>query len=232
MTRSGPSVSGTSVVAVRFEGGVVLACDTLGSYGSLARFLDVQRVFQANGSTLVAGDGDISDLQAIEKILHNLNLEDRLQDDGISMGPRDVLTLLARTMYQRRSKMDPLWNNIVVAGWDEETQTPVLGTTDKIGTLFEDACVATSLGMNIALPILRAGWRPDLTETEARALVEQSMRVLYYRDTQTINRIVFATVTRGAGGKALCRIDAPVQLKTEWSFQSFVASKSDEQGSW
>ena len=31
MTRSGPSVSGTSVVAVRFKDGVVIAADTLGA---------------------------------------------------------------------------------------------------------------------------------------------------------------------------------------------------------
>jgi len=180
----------------------------------------------------VGGDGDIADLQAIEKRLRDLDLEDRLQDDGVSMGPRDILTLLARMQYQRRSKMDPLWNTVVVAGWDEVSQTPVLGTSDKIGTLYEDGCIATSMGMQIALPILRSGWRPDLTESEARALVEQCMRVLFYRDTQTINRIVFARVCRGADGKADVTIDAPVALRTDWGFQSFVVSKSDEQGSW
>jgi len=31
MTRSGPSVSGTSVVAVKYKDGVIMAADTLGS---------------------------------------------------------------------------------------------------------------------------------------------------------------------------------------------------------
>jgi hypothetical protein len=78
----------------------------------------------------------------------------------------------------------------------------------------------------------RQGWHPDLDEAGARALVEQGMRVLFYRDTQTINRVVFAKVCRGAGGKAEVQIDAPVALRTDWGFQSFVASTSDEQGSW
>ena len=202
-----------------------------GSYGSLARFLDVQRIFAANRCTVVGGDGDISDLQAVEKRLRDLDIEDRMQDDGLFMGPRDMLTMLARMQYQRRTKLDPLWNNLVVAGWDEDSQKPVLGTSDKIGTLYEDDCVATSMGMHIALPILRAGWRADLDEQGARALVEQCMRVLFYRDTQTLNRIVVAKVSRGADGKADIKIDAPIVLKTEWKFDSFVRSKADE-GSW
>jgi 20S proteasome subunit beta 7 len=137
MTRHGPSVSGTSVVAIKYKDGVIMAADTLGSvraraplarapaltpraqYGSLARFIDIKRIMRANGSTLVGGDGDIADLQAVDKILRDLDLEDRLHDDGLAMGPRDILTLLARMQYNRRSKMDPLWNSLVVAGWDE-----------------------------------------------------------------------------------------------------------------
>merc|ERR1712054_338953 len=38
-----PLVTGTSVLAVKYKDGVVIAADNLGSYGSFARFTDVQR---------------------------------------------------------------------------------------------------------------------------------------------------------------------------------------------
>ena len=41
-----PITTGTSCFAMKFEGGVIMAADTLGSYGSLARFTDLQRIMK------------------------------------------------------------------------------------------------------------------------------------------------------------------------------------------
>jgi 20S proteasome subunit beta 7 len=222
-----PTVTGTSVVALKYKGGVMVACDTLGSYGTMARFKDFRRVIQVNATTLLAADGEIADFQLIQKILEEMGIEEKWHDDGNHAGPRDVLTYLARLQYRKRSKIQPLWNSLVVAGWDEATQTTVLGTSDLIGTMYEEEFIATGLGMHLALPILRAEWHLEMEETAARALLEQCMRVLYYRDCTTINRISFAKVTKDG-----VVVDEPVQLVTQWSFRSFVTPKSEETGSW
>eukprot|EP00965_Chrysotila_dentata_P024969 827859-Pleurochrysis_carterae.AAC.1 len=36
----------------------------------------------------------------------------------------------------------------------------------------------------MALPLMRKGWREDLSEEEARKLLEDCCRVLFYRDTR------------------------------------------------
>lgn len=41
-----PSCSGTSVIGIRFKDGVIIAADSLVSYGSLARFTDFDRVIK------------------------------------------------------------------------------------------------------------------------------------------------------------------------------------------
>ena len=41
-------VTGTSVLGVKFTGGVVIAADMLGSYGSLARFRNVSRLMKVS----------------------------------------------------------------------------------------------------------------------------------------------------------------------------------------
>lgn len=52
-----------------FEGGVMLAADTLGSYGSLAKFRDIERVIKVNDSTILGATGDIADFQHLKSII-------------------------------------------------------------------------------------------------------------------------------------------------------------------
>ncbi len=52
-----PIVTGTTVLGVRYQDGVMLASDTLASYGSLARYKDVRRINRIGENTLVAGSG-------------------------------------------------------------------------------------------------------------------------------------------------------------------------------
>ena len=58
---------GTSVFGVKYKDGVVFAADTLGSYGSLARYPDIERVIKVNDNTVVACSGDIADFQVGRK---------------------------------------------------------------------------------------------------------------------------------------------------------------------
>ena len=37
-------------------------------------------------------------------------------------------------------------------------------------------------------------WRADMSETEARTLMEDCLRVLWYRDTRALNKVTIATV--------------------------------------
>lgn len=60
-----PTTTGTSVLALRFNGGVIVAADTLGSYGSMAMFRDCDRVMRVNDSTVLGGGGDYADFQFI-----------------------------------------------------------------------------------------------------------------------------------------------------------------------
>ena len=125
-----PMVTGGSVVALKYAGGVLVATDTLASYGSMARFEGVTRmspVGMANDTLLAAG-GDYSDYQQMLKMIDAKATTEYTMDDGASMSPSMLHHWLTRIIYQRRSKMDPLWNSIVIAGF--RGGKSYLGTTD------------------------------------------------------------------------------------------------------
>jgi len=217
-----PIVTGTSIVAVKYKGGVMMAGDTLGSYGSLSRFKDLRRIVPSGKFTLVGADGDYSDFQYIKEFLKELEVEEKCHDDGLTFTPKEIYARLARLLYYRRTKMNPLWNNVVVAGFKENGET-FLGTSDKIGTAYEEDFVATGMGLHMAMPILREKWQPDMSKAEAKALLSECLRVLFYRDCRTINKITFAKVdSKGA------RVSKPEVLSTEWEYQTFINPSGDQ----
>ncbi len=87
---------------------------------------------------------------------------------------------LRAVMYHRRNKFNPLYNHLLVAGMSKNGDA-FLGSVDDIGTSFCDDITATGFGAHLALPILRRCWKADMTEGEARGLLEDCMRVLFYR---------------------------------------------------
>lgn len=106
-------------------------------------------------------------------------------DDGFSHSPSEIFHYLRAVMYQRRNKMDPLWNNLLVGGFKDGKSflgsvLPIIRSradpslvapcrsVDLIGTAYEDEFLATGFGSYLAIPILRKKWRPDLEEGEVR----------------------------------------------------------------
>ena len=74
------------------------------SYGSTKRYKSVQRIFEINKRCVVGASGEISDFQQIQKYLEELDLDDYLAGDGISLTPKEVHSYLTRVMYKRRNE--------------------------------------------------------------------------------------------------------------------------------
>jgi 20S proteasome subunit beta 7 len=64
-----------------------------------------------------------------------------------------------------------------------------LGMTDLYGSMFEGDVLATGYGMHLAIPLLRKRAKVDMSFDDAKALLEDCMRVLFYRDTRMLNSV-------------------------------------------
>ena len=149
------------------------------------------------------------------------------RDDGYEKTPAEIFSYLRAVMYNRRNKFDPLWNYLLVAGVKDGKA--FLGSVDHIGTAYEDKFLATGFGAYLAMPILRKKWRPDMEEGEARALLEDCMRVLFYRDCRSLNQIQIAKATNDGA-----IVSEPFKISTEWSLAAFAQPKAgtNTDGSW
>ena len=95
-------------------------CPSVASYGSLARFKDIQRLHAVGSYTVLAASGDMSDFQYIQSLLDDLLIEEETtKDDGHKLGPAEIHEYLSQVMYHRRSKFNPLWNSSLVGGFKD-----------------------------------------------------------------------------------------------------------------
>ncbi|KAK4140030.1 nucleophile aminohydrolase [Dichotomopilus funicola] len=213
-----PVVTGTSVIAIKFKDGVVMAADNLASYGSLARFTDVKRLRPFLSTSIVGFGGDVSDMQFLDRHLNELAIDEAYEHDHAetpspsddstttTQPPRGQLNAanlhkyLSKLMYRRRSDFDPLWNQILVAGLDSASK-PFLASVDLRGTTFSSPSLATGFGAMLAQPIMRrfAATEEDaakLTREQAVDVVKECMKVLFYRDARSLDRYSLAVVTK------------------------------------
>ncbi|KAF8464109.1 nucleophile aminohydrolase [Kalaharituber pfeilii] len=195
-----PMVTGTSVVALKYNGGVVMAADNLASYGSHARFTDIKRLKQVGTHTVVGAGGDISDMQYLfDKLLESVLIREDYQNDGHTLRAPHIYTYLARVLYNRRCSFNFLWNALLVAGYDDDKK-PFLASADLLGTRFSSPALASGFGAHLAIPILRR-IAPDeeaakkLTKEQAIEAIKDCMKVLFYRDGRSLNKYSIAVIS-------------------------------------
>ena len=176
--------------------------------------------------TLVGASGEVSDFKYILTLLDELAVHDHCEADGHVLQPAETFSYLTRVLYNRRNKFDPLWNSLVVAGVDAQGES-FLGTVGMIGSAYTDAHVATGFGAHLARPLFREKHREDMSAAEARSLLEECLRVCYYRDKNSINKFQLATVTKEGTS-----LSEPFALATEWGLKAYENPSRTMPGTW
>ncbi|KAL9616921.1 MAG: hypothetical protein Q9160_008269 [Pyrenula sp. 1 TL-2023] len=189
-----PAVTGTSVLGVKFKDGVVIAADNL----------DIKRLHVFPPSTILGFGGDVSDMQHISRLLNSLSIRENYSSttgETPSLNAKNIHTYISKVLYKRRSDFNPLWNSILVAGFDNEDR-PFLSLADLLGTTYSAPTLATGFGAHLAQPLLRKlvpedeNSVPNVTREQAVQAVQECLKVLWYRDARSTERYSIAIVTK------------------------------------
>ena len=86
----------------------------------MARYKDAQRLHMVTDNALIAGAGEYSDYQAILRDTRSLIRTEESQDPPSKLSAREIFHWLSRVMVNRRNKMDPLYNQMLIAGADND----------------------------------------------------------------------------------------------------------------
>jgi 20S proteasome subunit beta 7 len=158
-------------------------------------------------------------MQYLNRHLTDLELTERYDSpDQSRLSAANVHRYLSKLLYNRRSKFDPLWNHLLVAGLDDAGK-PFLAAADLLGTTYSSPSLATGFGSMLAQPILRRH-APDeeaaakLSREDATEIIRECMKVLFYRDARSLDSYSIAVVTKDG-----VRIRDDMQLEEQsWAF--------------
>lgn len=210
------------MIAIKYNGGVLMAADTLLSYGSLAKWPNIPRIKLLGSYSAVCATGDYADFQMMTKKVEDNIQRQQLYHDTDELSPQDVFCYLHRSMYQKRCDFEPcLCQFVFIGNRDGES---FLGGVSDVGTRWEDDCVATGYGGHIAIPLLRQALekKPQgLSRAEAEELIKDCLRVLFYRECRAINKFQIADASNG-----VVKISEPFDVSTNWELEGFCFEKT------
>ncbi len=186
---------GATTVGVKARDGVVLGSEKRVSYGGFIVSKAGKKVFKLTDRIGVAFAGLFADMQMLAKILsaeisyYEVTLEKPMRVAAAAK-------LLSNILYA--NKLIPFITEVLVGGVDDTG--PHLFVLDPVGSLIEDDFAAVGSGAPIAVGVLEAEYRRDMSVDEAEKLVEKAIRVAMERDAISGDGIDILVIRRRDGG--------------------------------
>ncbi len=177
---------GTTVLAIRYADGVVIAGDRQATEGHLVAHRSIQKVFLADrhSAVAIAGTAGI----AIEMVrLFQTELEHYEKIEGIALSLEGKANFLARMV---RGQLPMAMQGLVVvplfAGYDTIAERGRLFSFDVVGGRYEEIDFgSTGSGARLAKSFLRTSWAPDVGRDGAIELAVQALVSAATEDTAT-----------------------------------------------
>jgi proteasome beta subunit len=192
---------GTTVLALRYSGGVVMAGDRRATEGHLVAHRRIRKVFPADNYSAVAIAGTAG--LAIDMVrLFQVELEHYEKIEGVRLSLEGKASFLARLV---RGQLPMAFQGLVVvpmfAGYDESEDAGRLFSFDVVGGRYEEIDFgSTGSGSRLAKSYLRTVYRDDLTSEEAADLAVRALVSASQEDTATggpdLRRGIYPNVVR------------------------------------
>lgn len=177
---------------------------------------DAKVRFYQGKLTVLVSTGEFSDFQhIIEKV------EDRATRDlfnGNFKSAKEYSGYISNTHYQRRNQMDPLLNDIIVAGLRKDGSKEIY-SVDPLGTRFDGDFIASGLAEYLAITLLREKYKPDMSFDEAKLILEDCMKNSFYIECKGSRMVQIATINQDG-----TRIYPKYPLDVTWKHELFIKS--------
>lgn len=180
---------------------------------------DAKVRFYQGKLTVLVSTGEFSDFQNIIEKVEEKAARDFF--DGNFKSAKEYSGYISNIHYQMRDKMDPLLNDIIVAGLRKDGSKEIY-SVDPLGTRFDGDFIASGLAEYLAITLLRDKYKPDMSFEEAKLILEDCMRNSFYIECRGSRMVQIATINQDG-----TRIYPKYPLDVTWKHELFVKSGLD-----
>jgi len=183
--------TGATVVGIKCVDGVVVATDSLITWGTHVLTDKGVKAFKLTENIILASAGLTSDYQMlVNRLQAQIKIYELNKRKAITV--KTLSKMIANTLYARR--MAPLYIQTVVVGYDNDG--PQLFSLDMGGSLIPDDYTATGSGTRTAFGVLEDRYSPELTVKDAEVIAISAVKAGIARDAQSGGDIRVMSVTK------------------------------------
>jgi len=188
--RPGEVATGTTIMAVAFEGGVVLGADSRVSTGTYIANRVSDKVAALHDSIFMCRSGSAADTQAISDYVRFWLASHAIQVDRPPT-VKTAATLARKLCYENK---DALMAGVIVGGWDAVEGGSVY-VLPLGGTLMKMPFAIGGSGSTYIYGHVDSEYKPNMTKEECEAFVKKSISHAMARDGSSGGIIRLVTVT-------------------------------------
>jgi len=182
---------GTSLMAVEFNGGVVIGADTRTTTGAYIANRVTDKLTRVTDKIYCCRSGSAADTQAIADMV-NYHLEFHQIETGDEPLVKSAAMVFKDTCYEYRDKMSA---GIIVGGWDERDGGQVFAV--PIGGMLARQKVAIGgSGSTYVYGFVDANFKENMTREECEQFVIRALTLAINRDGSSGGCVRIGTITK------------------------------------
>jgi proteasome beta subunit len=181
---------GATAIGISYTEGIILAAEKRVSYGNFVVNKNTKKIFPVTEHVGAACAGMIADMQVLVRQVSALAKIRKLETKRI-VATNSIAKLMSVIMFERR--FFPLLTQVVVGGTEYK---PQIYTLDPLGSVLPDDYASVGSGAEMALGVMDAEYKQDLSEEKARNLVIKAMKSSIQRDSSSGDGIDILTINR------------------------------------
>src|SRR5437867_10162560 len=164
------TVTGVQTCALPIYNGVILAAEKRVSFGNFVVNKNIKKTFSVTDHVGAACAGMVADMQVLVRQVEALAKIRKLETRR-EVPPNSVAKLMSVIMFERR--YFPLLTQVIVGGIHTKHE---IYTLDPLGSVLPDEYAAVGTGAEMALGIMDAEFKPNMSEERAKELAIRAIK--------------------------------------------------------
>jgi len=188
--------TGTTCLALRFDGGVLIAADKRMSAGyRVGKAKKIYMLTKDKEDNLMglAISGLVSDAMSLVDLMRS-ELKLYKFENGLPASTKVAATLLGVICHSGYRRYQPYWTQLIVAGQDNNGGA--VYSVDPSGAVTKDDYVVIGSGSLFALSKIEDGWKEGIAKEEAKKLAIRAIKLAASRDLYSGDGIMLKIITK------------------------------------